>query len=62
MSGSRELTIEISGVTDISEDEIKVHFQKKKYGGGKVTVTSLEDDKAIITIEGITPEGKVNSK
>jgi len=58
MSGSEVLTVEISGISDISEEEIEVHFQKRKYGGGEVNITSLKDGKAIMTIEGITPESK----
>lgn len=57
-----EPQIELSGITDISEAEIEVHFQKKKYGGGDVTVTRLEDDKAIMTIEGISAESKWHYK
>ena len=62
MSSGEELQIEISGITDISEAEIEVHFQKKKYGGGDVNVTRLEDDKAIMIIEGISPESKSRYK
>ena len=58
MSGGEVLTVEISGISDISEAEIEVHFQKRKYGGGEVNVTSLKDGKAIMTIEGIAPESK----
>ena len=61
-SRGEELQIEFSGITDISEAEIEVHFQKKKYGGGDVTVTRLEDDKAVMTIEGILPESKGHYK
>ena len=54
-----DLTVEISGISeDISEEELAVHFQKKKYGGGDVTVKSLEDGKATIVIEGLSPESK----
>jgi len=52
-----DLTVEISGISeDISEEELEVHFQKKKYGGGDVTVKSLEAGKATIIIEGLSPE------
>ena len=58
MSSGEGFQVEISGIADISEAEIEVHFQKKKYGGGDVTVTSVEDDKAIMIIEGISPESE----
>ena len=61
MSGGGEFTVEISGISDISAAEIEVHFQKKKYGGGDVTVKDLEDGKAVMIIDGITPESKVNA-
>ena len=61
MSGGGEFTVEISGISDISAAEIEVHFQKKKYGGGDVTVNDLEDGKAVMIIDGITPESKVNA-
>ena len=61
MSGGGEFTVEISGISDISAAEIEVHFQKKKYGGGDVTVKNLEDGKAVMTIEGITSESKVDA-
>ena len=60
-SGSKVLTVEILGISDISKAEIEAHFQKEKYGGGKATVISLEEDKAIMTIvaeRGITSECK----
>jgi len=54
-----ELTVEISGISeDISKDEIEVHFQKKKYGGGDVTVKTLEGGKATMIIEGLSLESK----
>ena len=59
--GGGQFTVEISGISDISSAEIEVHFQKRKYGGGDVTVKNLEDSKAVMTIEGITPESKVNA-
>lgn len=61
MSGGGEFTVEISGISDISAAEIEVHFQKKKYGGGDVTVKDLEDGKAVMIIDGITPESKLNA-
>ena len=61
MSGGGEFTVEISGISDISAAEIEVHFQKKKYGGGDVTVKDLEDGNAVMIIDGITPESKVNA-
>ena len=61
MSSGGKLTVEISGISDISAAEIEVHFQKKKYGGGDVTVKDLEDDKAVMIIEGITSESKVDA-
>jgi len=52
-----DLTLKISGIPeDISKEEIEVHFQKKKHGGGDVTVNSLEAGKATIVIEGLSPE------
>ena len=59
--GSGEFLVEISGISDISSAEIEVHFQKKKYGGGDVTVENMEDGKVVMTIEGITPESKVDA-
>ena len=61
MSSGGKLTVEISGISNISAAEIEVHFQKKKYGGGDVTIKDLEDGKAVMIIEGITPERKVNA-
>ena len=58
MSSGERFQVEISGIVDISEAEIEVHFQKKKYGGGDVTVTSLQDGKTIMIIEGISSESK----
>ena len=58
MSSGEGFQVEISGIVDISGAEIEVHFQKKKYGGGDVTVKSLENGKAIMIIEGISPESK----
>ena len=59
MSGGGRFTVEISGISESSISEIQAHFQKKKYGEGEVTVTSLEDGKAVMVIEGLTPESKV---
>ena len=58
MSGGGRLTVEISGISESSISEIQAHFQKKKYGNGNVTVTSLEDGKAVMIIDGLTPESK----
>ena len=58
MSGGGRLTVEISGIAESSISEIQAHFQKKKYGKGNVTVTSLEDGKAVMIIDGLTPESK----
>ena len=59
MSSAEKIQIEISGI-NVSKAELEVYFQERKcdYGTGEVTVTILEDRRAIITIEGITQESK----
>ena len=59
MSSGEVFTVEISGISDISAKEIEVHFQKRKYGGGDVTVTNLKDGKAVMIIEGIALESEI---
>ena len=61
MSSGEVFKVEISGIFDISAEEIEVHFQKKKYGGGDVTVTNLKDGKAVMIIEGIALESEINA-
>ena len=61
MSIGEVFTVEISGISDISTDEIKAHFQKKKYGRGDVTITNFKDGKAVIIIEGITLESEIKN-
>ena len=60
MSCSGEFTVDI--LIFQPGTEIEVHFQKKRCGGGDaVRSKDLGDGKALITIEGITPESKVNA-
>ena len=61
MSSGGEFTVEISGISDVPAAKIEVYFQEKKYGGGDVTVKDIKDGKAVMTIEGITSESKVDA-
>ena len=59
---TKSTTVEVSGLPDGAiESSVTIHFQKKKNGGGEVTmVEMLEDGKARVIFE--DPQGACHSR